>query len=367
LARVIRFVRRAGAVLGAATLVASLPATPARADSIRDQQWYLRPMRVAEAQELGRDGAGVTVAVIDTGVDNKHQDLRGAVIPGNNMSGNRAFANVDTGPHGTGIAALIAGRGHGPGRGVLGMAPRAKVMPIVPVNEHVMVADGIRWAVARGAKVINMSFRLHLSGDALREAIAEAAAADVVLVGAVGNDGGPVIMPAGYPGVVGVGSVDRNNRISAFSNRGPGVDLVAYGSKIPMAEPGDKYSITDGTSDSSALVAGAVALMRARYPDMSAAEVVDRLMRTAIDRGPRGRDDVYGAGQLDLVAALTAPRTPVSASPPPVTDAPAVAPVAEGTADPAGGPSPWLIIGAGVLLLAGALAGLLTVRSRRRP
>jgi subtilisin family serine protease len=352
----------------------ALPAVPAsavgvprplvRADAARDAQWYLEPMRLARAQQLGKGGDGVTVAVVDTGVDGTHQDLRGAVVAGRNMAGDRPSGNVDSGPHGTGIAALIAGRGHGPGRGLLGVAPRSKIMPIRPVNDHSLVADGIRWAVEHGAKVINMSFRLHLSGDALQDAVADAVAEDVVLVGAVGNGGGEVILPAGYPGVIGVGSVDRNNRVASFSNRGAGVDLVTYGTDMPVARPGNRYALVQGTSDSSALVAGAVALIRARYPDMSAAEVVDRLTRTAIDRGPKGRDDRYGAGQLDLIAALTAPRTPPSASPPPpaVTDAPVVAAAERGTGFP-----PWLIVAVGVLLLIVALAGLMIVRSRRGP
>ena len=347
-------------------LTVSLPATPAHADDIRDRQWYLRPMRAAEAQELGRGGAGVTVAVMDTGVDNTHQDLRGAMLPGRNMAGDPRSADVDTGPHGTGMAALIAGRGHGPGRGVLGIAPRAKIISIVPVSDNVMVANGIRWAIQNGVQVINMSFALELSGSALKSAVAEAAAADIVLVAAVGNESaGEVILPARYPGVVGVGAVGRNNQLTAFSNRGAEVDLVAYGVDMPVAEPGDKYALSDGTSDSSALVAGAAALIRARYPDMSAAEVVDRLTRTAVDRGPAGRDDGYGAGQLDLIAALTAPRTPPSASssPPTVTKAPTVAASPE---DLRTGLPPWVIIAVGGLLLVVGLAGFMIVRSRRR-
>ncbi len=364
----IRAARRAGALLGVLLLTVSLPATPARADEIRDRQYHLRSMRVAQAQELGSGGAGVTVAVIDSGVDDTHQDLRGALLPGRNMSGDAAFANVDTEPHGTGIATLIAGRGHGSGRGVLGIAPRAKILPIVPVNDHVMVANGIRWAADNGVQVINMSFELQLSGDSLKTAVAEAAAADVVLIGAVGNDGADkVILPAGYPGVVGVGSVGRDNKLASFSNRGAGVDLVAYGVDMPVGRPGDKYGLAKGTSDSSALVAGAAALIRARYPDMSAAEVVDRLTRTAIDRGPAGRDDGYGAGQLDLIAALTAPRTPPAAasSPPAVTNAPAATPAGASVADRDTGFPPGVIIASGLLLLVAGLAGFMIVRSRR--
>jgi subtilisin family serine protease len=359
--------RTIAAALGA-VLLGLLPAAPARADAQRDGQWYFGPMRLDEAQRLGNGGAGVTVAVLDTGVDTDHQDLLGALVPGRYMAGDLPFDGVDTGPHGTGIAVLIGGRGHGSGRGLLGVAPRCKIMPIRPVNDRLLAANGIRWAVAHGAKVINMSFDLE-GGDTLRAAVAEAAAADVVLVGAVGNGGGTVVEPTVFPGVLGVGSVDRNDRITSFSNHGEQVDLVTYGIGIPVARPRDRYDVANGTSDSSALVAGAAALLRSRYPDMSAAEVVDRLTGTATDRGPKGRDDRYGAGELNLIAALTAPRTPPSAvsAPPPVTDARVAAPAAAAPAGHGTGPPSWLLLIVGVLLLIVGLAVLMIVRARRSP
>jgi subtilisin family serine protease len=356
-------VRRVVAGLGAALLVVLLTGVPARADSWRDRQWYFEPMRLAEAQKLGKGGAGVTVAVIDTGVDSSHRDLRGATVPGWIVTRNEPTDNVDTGPHGTGMAALIAGRGHGDGRGLLGVAPRSKVMPIRPVNDDLLISNGIRWAVDHGAKVINMSFDIP-SDQVLEDAIDEAYANDVVLVGAAGNGGGKVVEPAVFPHVVAVGTVGRNNRVASFSNRGPEVDLVTYGVSIPVVRPGNKYDVTNGTSVSSALVAGAVALIRARYPDMRAPEVVDRLMSTAIDRGAKGRDDSYGAGQLDLMAALTAPRaTPSKTSAAPAQDAVRAPAAASSTNDSA--PSPLVIVAVGVLVLIAGLSAVMVLRARR--
>ena len=353
---------RLAAAVGAVVLVVLLTGVPARADSWRDRQWYFGPMRLAQAQELGKGGAGVTVAVIDTGVDIGHRDLRGATVPGWVVTREEPSDNVDTGPHGTGMAALIAGRGHGDGAGLLGVAPRSKVMPIRPVNDDLLISNGIRWAVERGAKVINMSFDLP-SDQVLEDAIAEAYANDVVLVGSAGNGGGGVVEPASFPHVVAVGSVGRNNRVASFSNRGPEMDLVTYGVGIPVARPGNKYDVTNGTSVSSALVAGAVALIRARYPDMRAPEVVDRLMSTAVDRGAKGRDDRYGAGQLDLMAALTAPRAAPKASSAPARN-PGGAPVAApSTGD--SGPAPSVIVGVGVLVLIAGLSVVMVLRARR--
>ena len=362
----IRSVRRVGAALGSALLVVLLTGVPARADSWRDRQWYLEPMRLAQAQKLGKGGAGVTVAVLDSGVDARHQDLRGAVVPGRNMAGDVPIDNADSG-HGTSMAVVIGGRGHGTGDGLLGVAPRSRIMPIRPVNDSLLVANGVRWAVQHGAKVINMSFYLP-ADKVLADAIAEAVAADVVVVGAVGNDGGAVTEPAVLPGVLAVGAVGPDNRATSFSNRGPEVDMVAYGLDTPVARPQGGYAMGGGTSVACALVSGSAALLRARYPDMSAAEVVDRLTGTAIDRGPKGRDDRYGEGQLDLIAALTAPRARPSLSPSvpaAATAAPADAPAAAPSTAESSGPSPLVIVMAGVVLLLGAGIALVVIRARR--
>ncbi|WP_433307837.1 S8 family peptidase [Actinoplanes sp. CA-030573] len=367
----IRSLRTGGAALGAALLVALLPGTPARADAQRAAQWYFGPMKLAEAQELGKGGEGVIVAVLDSGVDKSHQDLRGATVPGWNTARKAPDDNLDTWPHGTGIATLIAGRGHGSGDGLLGVAPRSKVMSVSPTEDPGVAADGIRWAIEHGAKVINMSFTIGHGDDIMQKAVNEAAAADVVLVAGSGNDPGPVQMPAKLNNVLAVGAVDRNNKVADFSAYGPELDLVAYGTQMTVARPRNKYALAQGTSDSTALVSGVAALMRAKYPDMSAAEVVDRLTRTAVDRGPKGRDDKYGYGQLDAIAALTAPRTPPSATAttkPADTDVnaqgpPAAAPESEDTGLPA-----WLflVVVAGLLVLVVGLVVFLVVRLRRR-
>lgn len=360
-----RSLRRAAAALGAA-LLAVLPASAARAaDQQRAAQWYFAPMKLAEAQKLGNCGEGVVVAVLDSGVDTKHQDLRGATVPGRYLPVDQPDDDIDTGPHGTGIAVLIAGRGHGSGDGLLGVAPRSKVMPLRPIDDPLTVANGIRWAVRNGAKVINMSFNLD-SGDTVQKAVDDAVAADVVLVAGVGNDHAAVGEPAALRGVLGVGAVDQNDKVASFSNVGAGVDLVAYGTKIPTAAPRNRYGVSKGTSDATALVSGVVALMRARYPDMSAAEVVDRLTGTATDRGPKGRDDEYGYGQLDAVGALTAPRARPSDSPA-VEDSTKAAdvPITTTPASESSGIPPLLIVAVGALLLIVALAAFMIVRARR--
>ncbi|AGZ45999.1 peptidase S8/S53 subtilisin kexin sedolisin [Actinoplanes friuliensis DSM 7358] len=331
---------------------------------MREQQWFWGPLKVAQAQKISK-GEGITVGLLDTGVDGTHPDLKGAVLPGRQVAQDKPSGNLDVNGHGTGMAGVIAGRGHGSNDGVLGIAPAAKIMPIRPVNDPVLVAQGIRWAVENGAKVINMSFATRDS-ESLHAAVQEAIAADVVLVATAGNDGDTdnvAEFPGGYPEVLAVGAVDRNNKVAKFSNHGKHVDLVAPGVEIPGPAPGGKYQRGNGTSGAAAIVAGSAALIRAEHPELSATEVMDRLTSTAIDRGDKGRDDYYGVGQLDLLAALTAeqPAAKPSQSSKPVETA-----TAPEKAEETGIP-PLVIVGAGLVLLlaVGLVVGLLAARSRR--
>ena len=352
-------------------LVNTLGVPPVYADQLRSAQWYLTALNVAEAQRITK-GAGVTVAVIDSGVLAKHQDLAGAVLPGRNVLGDGGDGRRDTVGHGTQMAGIIAARGRRGSRGILGIAPAAKILPVVPASDSAFVAEGINWSVAHGAKVISMSFGVPGSND-LAAAVKAAAAADVVLVASSGNDGrgrAGYRYPAAYPEVLTVGAVDRKGKVAAFSTKGAEVRITAPGVGIAVAD-GEKqnaYAIVDGTSPATAMVSGAAALIRAKYPELSAAEVVERLTSTAIDRGPPGRDDSYGFGELDLMAALTA-KLP-TAKPSPSAPNSAVVPtppVAQPEPDDSdSGIPPLLIIGVGlVLLVAAGVVLLVRVRKSR--
>jgi type VII secretion-associated serine protease mycosin len=351
----------------AALIVVLVSAAPARADQVRDDEWWLKTLDVAQAQRISK-GAGVTVAVVDSGVNARHPDLRGAVLAGRNTVSGRD-ARSDTDGHGTAMAGLIAARGRG-GSGLLGIAPAAKILPVRPSNDTYYAAEGIRWAAAHGAKVINMSFAISGS-DNLHAAVRQAAAADVVLIGAAGNTGdkgNAAEYPVSYPEVLGVGAIDRTGKVLPFSQHGPQVDVVAPGIDMPTAGLGEDYRTGYGTSNAAALVSGAAALIRAEHPDLTAAQVVQILTATATDKGAKGRDDYYGSGEIDLVKALTAPAPPPSPSAPQVTDAPAAAPALP-SGDGSGGGIPALaIVAVGVVLLAGAvlIAIIAARRSRAR-
>ncbi|AGL20871.1 serine protease [Actinoplanes sp. N902-109] len=358
------------AALVVALAVVAVPASPARADRIRDLQWFWGDLDLTQAQKVS-EGAGVTVAVLDTGVDRTHADLKGAVKGGQSIAEHREPGNIDPEKHGTGIAGIIAGRGHGSGgdAGVRGIAPEATIMPIDPINDTVLVARGIDWAVEHGAKVINMSFGVRPS-ETLHTAIRNARAAGVVLVAAAGNEadkGNDLAYPGAYPEVITVGSLDRHGKILKTSNHGEQVDIAAPGDAIPGPRPDGGYVSLTGNSASAAIVSGAAALILAKYPDLQPAQVEARLIATAIDRGTKGRDDYYGAGALNLMAALTGPQPAVLPDEQPTSAGPAAA--APYTPAPADKGLPgWLFLVAVAAVLALIIALITTVLlvARRR-
>ncbi|MEW2511676.1 type VII secretion-associated serine protease mycosin [Streptomyces sp. NPDC046870] len=369
--------------------LALLPSAAAHADGIRAQQWGLTALHLDEAWRTTK-GRGVTVAVLDTGVEAGHPDLAGNVLPDKDMigfgsgPGDRTWAR-----HGTAMAGIIAGHGHGPGRtdGVVGVAPEAKILPVRVILEDGdparakarttrgnALADGIRWAADHGADVINLS----LGDDSNSahpepgedEAVQYALKKGVVVVASAGNGGDKgdhVSYPAAYPGVIAATAVDKYGTRAAFSTRRWYAAVSAPGVDVVIADPDHKYYAGWGTSAASAFVSGAAALIKAARPGLSPAQIKKLLEDTARDAPVGGRDDSRGFGMIDPAAALRAaarvrPRDLQAASygekyfgagP----DTPRVT----------SGPSDWaapLAGGAGGVLL---VAGVILWRGRRHP
>ncbi|WP_229400892.1 type VII secretion-associated serine protease mycosin [Micromonospora okii] len=298
--------------------------TPARADQARDEQWQLDELRASTAWRTST-GRGVTVAVVDSGVDGSHPDLAGRVLPGIDLVDDGGTGEgPDPVGHGTTVAGLIAGRSDDR-RGAVGLAPDARILPVRVLDgenrydDALIVAKGVRWAVDNGARVVNLS--LGGSGDspALAAALDYAFARDVVVVACTGNVAASsdttVWYPAREPGVIAVAGLERaSDNLWPGSITGPTTVLTAPATGLVGARPGGYWRV-QGTSFAAPLVAATAALIRSRWPQMSAGEVVNRLISTARDLGPAGRDDRFGYGVVDPVAALTADVPPVDHNP----------------------------------------------------
>jgi subtilisin family serine protease len=242
---------------------------------------------------------------------------------------------------------------------------------ILPVRSARLINDlgakddaGISWAAKHGAKVICLAASVQASPP-LRRSVLEALAANVVVVSAAGNrpDVTSVSFPAAYPGVVAAAGVDRNGNHAEISVTGPEVVLAAPAVDVVSTNAGGGYRTGTGTSDATAIIAGAAALVRAKFPKLSAEEVVHRLTATAIDKGPPGRDDEYGYGIVDLVGALTKDVPPLdSGSPSPASGATSQA---QGGGKPPAHVPPVIVFVLLGLLVAGSAVTIGVLRSRR--
>ncbi|NYI04011.1 S8 family serine peptidase [Allostreptomyces psammosilenae] len=356
-----------GALLATAPAVASpllLPAAPARA-ATRD--WPLATLNAEEAWRHST-GEGVTVAVLDTGVDATHPDLAGRVLQGADMVGSGAApGDAEWAQHGTAMAALIAGQGVGNGvePGVRGIAPDADILPVRVILEDddparaqasadssaagqdPPLVRGIRWAVDHGADVINLS--LGDDTDAAHPDAAEDAAVryalerGVVVVASAGNSGDadddgsdPASYPAVYPGVIAVSAVGPDGERADFSTRHWYTTVAAPGDDVVVADPDRDYYEGWGTSAAAAYVSGVVALMLAEQPELSPHQVA-RLLRETADPGAGATgdfDEELGAGVVDagaavLAAGRTAPEPPAAPAPSVTAATPGAAPGAE--------------------------------------
>ncbi|MFC7243499.1 type VII secretion-associated serine protease mycosin [Catellatospora aurea] len=349
------------------------------------QRWDL------SALPSGIDGSGVIVAVLDSGVDKDHPQLRGHVLAGQDkLSGGGTDGRQDCVGHGTGVASVIAAK---PLAGVefRGIAPGVQILPF-RVSEALGgqenssnarqadvkdMAAAIRYAVTKKARVINLSLSYSDTPanklDELHDAIREAIAKDVVVIAAVGNakqKGNPTPYPASWDDVLGVGAIDEAGQRLGASQTGPYVDLVAPGDQVTVARPTRGHGKESGTSFAAPMVAATAALIRQAYPKLTESQVRRRLLATA-DPAPGGRhSDDYGAGILNPVRAVTdvldgaARVTPAALAPRPAD------PAAEAAADRADrqrSQALWLA-GLGVILagLVLALAVALPNGIRRR-
>ena len=303
----------------AKSLVATLMTLAAlRSEPISSDQWALRFLQADTAWQIS-SGSGVSVAVIDSGVS-LDPSLGIRTLPGADFSNG---ADVSTGDgrvdiqpngHGTGMATLIAGSNAAcETRCTVGLAPKSKIIPIraystIAASAPRELPRSLDYAVERNAQVINLSLGAPSDDPAIRDAVRRALAKDAVIVAAVGNGGDSrQYYPAAYPGVLGVGAIDRSGQVWSQSNTGADVGLVAPGVDIYRDDNQGRQGYSDGTSEATAYVSAAAALVRSAHPTWTAPQVVAALIATADKPAAMHgavRTDQYGYGILDVLAAL---------------------------------------------------------------
>lgn len=254
----------------------------------------------------------VTVAVIDTGVDAKHPDLKKNLLPGYNAANpaNQPLAMH----HGTHVSGIIAAE-KGNGVGGYGISPNVKILPIDVFDggfgaSDASIAEGILYAVNKGAKVINMSLGGYGTSPVLEDAVKTAIKKGVVVVAASGNESWDMVStPAGYEGVISVGSINKDKKLSDYSNYGPSVDVVAPGEEVYSTlydtEKKSTYYNLSGTSMASPVVAAVASLLLTKYPNLTPAQVEYILEKSADDLGPAGFDTKFANGLINPAKALS--------------------------------------------------------------
>jgi serine protease len=277
-------------------------------DPYRSRQWAMTRLKAESIWPVSQ-GAGVTVAVIDTGVA-PEPDLAAQLLPGYDWITGSAGGTADGQGHGTHVAGIIAAVA-GNDVGVAGLAPEVKILPLRALDDmgsgyQSNIATAIIYAADHGANVINLSLGGSSTSSVMSDAVGYAQSRDVVVVAAAGNsktDGNAVSYPAAYPNVLAVGATDANDAVGYFSNTGSYLKLAAPGVQIVSTYPGG-YAVESGTSMASPYVAAAAALVRSAAPTLSATATAAALTSTATDRGAKGWDDLFGSGIVNPRAAV---------------------------------------------------------------
>ncbi|MGX7681472.1 S8 family peptidase [Jatrophihabitans sp. DSM 45814] len=292
-------------------------------------EWWFDAWQAPALWASGADGRGITVAVVDTGVQGDLPELAGKVLPGADLIGNgtdgRTDFDSDDFSHGTAMASLIAAS---PGYGdIEGLAPAAKILPIsVPLRGVVRqgtptanaTSQAVRYAADHGAKIISMSLGGFVDAaedpdpcpGMLQDAVTYALQKGALVVAASGNSGqsgSPVEEPGVCLGVISVGAVDASSTVTSFSSRHPYLTVVAPGDDIAtLSKVSGRAFVGGGTSQATAITSAALAVIWSKFPTATNQQILSRLLGSVTDLGPKGDDDQYGLGLINPAAAINA-------------------------------------------------------------
>lgn len=287
-------------------------------------QYAVAKLRLPQAHKLAH-GMNVTIAVIDSGIDTKHPELANTISDSFDALGSKEGPHV----HGTGIAGAIAAHSR-----LMGSAPEARIIAIRAFapsstgaeSSSYTIIKSLNYAVLHGAQIVNMSFA-GPKDPLIERGLIATAERGVLMIAAAGNAGAksPPLYPAANPNVIAVSGTDAQDRLFSASNRGVHISIAAPGTDVFLPAPDGKYQMTSGTSFSAAYVSGIAALILERNPALKPNDVRAILEKTARDLGAPGRDQLFGAGQADAFAAVTAagapPSVPMAVAPKPADPA----------------------------------------------
>ncbi|AIE58719.1 S8 family peptidase [Bacillus methanolicus] len=273
-------------------------------------QWNLPVIQTEAGWDITKGDEKIIIAVVDTGVDLNHPDLRKRLTKGYNVLENNDYPDDDNG-HGTHVAGIIASETNNR-EGIAGITWYNKIMPIKAMGAEGYgstfdIAKGIIWAADHGAKVINLSLGNYHPSSLMKEAVKYAFEKNAVIISAAGNDNSNhPSFPAAYPEVLGVSAVSYSGQRAPFSNYGDYIDVSAPGVQIPSTYFNKQYAALSGTSMASPHVAGLAGLILSANPNLTNKDVMNIIKSTAYDLGAPGKDNDFGSGLIDVQKALQA-------------------------------------------------------------
>ncbi|HAX02387.1 MAG TPA: hypothetical protein DEA30_00655 [Acholeplasmataceae bacterium] len=297
---------------------------PTTSDPYINDQYALDLMDVTEAWTSIDTAADVIVAIVDTGIDTDHEEFTGRILQTSYNARTKVVSETslshveDDNGHGTMVAGIIAANKNN-SKGVAGIVQGSKLLVIKANNAdnptttedesdsflESSIAEAIHYARLNGADIINLSLGTSSTNTVTKNAIDQALADGIIIVGASGNDGDTTkYYPASYPGVISVGSVDSVANISSFSNYNDAVDVSAPGSQIVSTTLNNGYASGSGTSFAAPQVAGVLALMKGYFPTLNSSAIITQLQTASVDRGAVGYDQYYGYGIVNAAQAL---------------------------------------------------------------